>query len=767
MDLYVDVSCLQDPEYAFRGIGHHSAALLRHARGGLGPDVRIVGLVTPELPALDPAHRALLDETRAARTPRLSGRPALFVQPSPMTHPQWRLAPLLGRADLLTCAVVYDFIPLDRPGYLPTPAARRGYIANLAWLKQYDLFAPISAFSATRLGETLGVAGERVRVTGACVRDTFAGPDGGALARRTPPCRFASERYAVTVGGDDPRKNTELIVRAHARLGGTAGLVIVGRLTADFRDAFRRAAADAGGDPDRLEFVEGIDDAGLAALYRHAAVAVSASRIEGFSLPLVEAVTVGCPALASRIDAHRELLGDGALFDADDPSDLARRLADVLDTPGRRAELLDAQRPLAARYGEAAVAGRFWAHARAGLGRRQSPAVVRRGSGRPRIAFLTPFPPDRTGVADYTARSIAAIGADADVDVYTPGVRPDGHPRVRRFEPLSERPYVSGEYDRVVAVLGNSDHHARILEYHRRYGGPCIAHDDRMAELYAVHLGPRRFADMAERCLGRPVSVEESQSWIRHPETLPTPFYDDILPHGDPLLVHSRPLRAHLARLYGREVAHLPFCHTRTVDPRDLTPGRRAEARRRLGLPAGDVIVATFGSVGPATGPLECVWALEFLRAWGVPARLVYVGDAGACAARLRALAESLGLADHVVTTAGRPGRRDYDDYLLAADLGLQLRGPGSGGPSGALMDCIGVGLPTVANDAPAAAVDAPDYVALVPDQFSPLLIAERLHEWYQSGRHRTRDGESRTRHVEEHTFAAYAEGLFRALGLA
>src|SRR5947208_250861 len=130
MRLYVDLRCLQDPAYAFRGIGQHSAAILRHARQGLGSGpLEIIGLVDERFAEVPTLYRSLVDSQQHSLVPQ-PGKPGdtIFLQLSPMTHEPARLAPLLGRANVLACAIIYDFIPLDDPSYLRATNARRTYM---------------------------------------------------------------------------------------------------------------------------------------------------------------------------------------------------------------------------------------------------------------------------------------------------------------------------------------------------------------------------------------------------------------------------------------------------------------------------------------------------------------------------------------------------------------------------------------------------------------------------------------------------------------
>jgi glycosyltransferase involved in cell wall biosynthesis len=771
MNIYTDLRCLQDPDFAGRGVGTHAAALLRHARAGWHQPVRLIGLLDESLPPLPEVYQSLVDECRHGANIRPGHLPCVFFQPSPLTHEQGRLAPLLCRRGVLASTVVYDFIPLDEPGYLPTPAARVAYLTNLVWLKCYHRFAPISEYAARRLAEVVAVKPGAVRVTGAALRGAFADFNPAASRQRPHRCRFEAGRYFIMVGGSDGRKNPECLLKAHARLAREIahppGLVVVGAMPAGWRAHLQAFYEELGGKAEHLEFVEGLTDDELALLYHRALAAVSPSRTEGFGLPVVEAMAVGCPVLASRIEAHAELIGQAeALFDPADADELVGRMRGLWAGGDGRRQLLERQRGAAAQFAEQAVAERFWSHVRRARPRPAAPGC-RRFARRPRLAFLTPFPPDRSGVAVYSARSFESISRLADVDVFTEAPGAAAQPGVRRVAPLSELPYVRPGYDRVVAVVGNHPgHHGRIVDYHCRYGGACLVHDNRLADFYYHRRGPHGLADMAGRSLGRPVSVEECEGWFHDPSRLPTLFFDELLPRAEPLIVHSRGIQANVQRLYGQAARYLPFCCYRDFSDAGLSGPSRAAARRRRGLADSRVAIVTLGAVLPSKGPWQCLWALELLRSWGTPADLYFVGEVESppLKAELATLARKLGVANHVHWMENWITDDLYRDFVLGADLAIQLRTHGLGGVSGALQDCIAAGLPTIANEDLAASMDAPSYVRRVPDQLSPPQIAEALQEAYEAGRHRTRTGPEREAYTREHSFDRYARELLRVL---
>jgi glycosyltransferase involved in cell wall biosynthesis len=78
----------------------------------------------------------------------------------------------------------------------------------------------------------------------------------------------------------------------------------------------------------------------LPAFYAGAGCLVFPSLFEGFGIPLVEAMRIGCPIAASNVTSIPEIVGDaGVLFDPLDPADISRALAAILRDPGMATEL--------------------------------------------------------------------------------------------------------------------------------------------------------------------------------------------------------------------------------------------------------------------------------------------------------------------------------------------------------------------------------------------------------------------------------------------
>jgi glycosyltransferase involved in cell wall biosynthesis len=761
----LDLRCLQDPDYARRGVGRHAFALLRHAPAHL----RLVGLTDPGLPTLLPEAQDRVEVVRTnAYAAGFAGTqlsaPACFIMMSPMTHDPLFVARLLSNPTLLRAAVVYDFIPRRHPErYLPGPAERLGYATALRWLARCDVFLPISRSTAHDLHELLGILDGAITVTSVGLDPAFEG-----AARDLKP------RHLLVVGGGDPRKNPDVVIRAHAssrvmQKGAGIPLVVAGNYPESAARAFRSIAVEAGGRAELVEVPGHVPDSALVRLYGLALATVTASRDEGFSIPVIESMAAGVPCLVSDIPAHAELVTDpGCRFPADDDAALRPKLEQAVLDAGWRSAMLARQADVWPRFRAEAVAGRFWNAILQRLEAR-APAVLR--GRRPRVALLSPVPPDRSGVADYTAATCIELGRLVDLHVFAETTHPTPLRNVATIRPLGALPHLGPGFDRVISVVGNSHFHLRILEMLLRYGGACIAHDARMLGFYASLCGRERALTLASQELGRVVTEDDLNRWLADEGTLEALFLGEIAESASPMIVHSQVTASMVQKRHGIAPAYIPFSIYRPWNTSALTPPARSAARSRLGLPVGEVVVATFGVVHSSKAPEECVWALDMLRSWGIPASLHFVGSADAFpaeAADLRRLVARLGLAAHVrFVGSDFVPEQTYQDYLAGADLGIQLRTYGLGGLSGAVLDCAAAGLPTVTNVSLGDAVGIPStYFRKIPDVLSPVLLAESLAGLLEAGLTTQRPEAERRAYSQSRSFHVYARMLCDALAL-
>lgn len=150
------------------------------------------------------------------------------------------------------------------------------------------------------------------------------------------------ERVFLVVGSIEPRKNHQFILDAFDRVWATGApvtLTIIGHNAWKTEDLLARIERHPLRGK-RLFLLRDVSDDELGFAYDNASALVMASEIEGFGLPVVEALQRGLPVLCSDIPVFREIVeGRATFFGLDSPANLAReieRFASQRDPAERR-----------------------------------------------------------------------------------------------------------------------------------------------------------------------------------------------------------------------------------------------------------------------------------------------------------------------------------------------------------------------------------------------------------------------------------------------
>lgn len=150
--------------------------------------------------------------------------------------------------------------------------------------------------------------------------------------------RFARP-FVLCLGRNEAHKNMQLVWRLAEPLDGLGvDIVVAGDFDPERIDGPR-------GRPSNLRCLGRVSDGELAQGFSEALAFLFPSRTEGFGLPAVEAMSCGCPVVASTAPCLRETCGDAALFaDWDDGSAWVAAVASLLHNPTLRREMADAGR---------------------------------------------------------------------------------------------------------------------------------------------------------------------------------------------------------------------------------------------------------------------------------------------------------------------------------------------------------------------------------------------------------------------------------------
>ena len=163
------------------------------------------------------------------------------------------------------------------------------------------------------------------------------------------------ERYIISVGALEERKNILLAVKAMHRLPADVSLVVVGK-DGPYGERVRRYIA-ANGLDGRVMFLHDVPTDDMPAIYQMAEACVYPSRYEGFGLPVIEAIQSGLPVVACKGSCLEEAGGNATLYvDPDDVAGMAHALRLTLKGAPGREERIEAGRQYITRFENAEVA---------------------------------------------------------------------------------------------------------------------------------------------------------------------------------------------------------------------------------------------------------------------------------------------------------------------------------------------------------------------------------------------------------------------------
>lgn len=163
------------------------------------------------------------------------------------------------------------------------------------------------------------------------------------------------ERYIVSVGVIEERKNILLPIKALRQLPEDISLVVVGRPTA-YAEKVKKFV-ERNGMSDRVKFLYNVPDNDMPAIYQMAESCVYASRYEGFGLPVIEAIQSRLPVVACTGSCLEEAGGNATLYvDPDDVYGMAKAMRLTLKGAPGRDERIEAAMKYIERFENADVA---------------------------------------------------------------------------------------------------------------------------------------------------------------------------------------------------------------------------------------------------------------------------------------------------------------------------------------------------------------------------------------------------------------------------
>ncbi|MCA1854370.1 glycosyltransferase [Massilia oculi] len=412
---------------------------------------------------------------------------------------------------------------------------------------------------------------------------------------------------------------------------------------------------------------------------------------------------------------------------------LAGMAPDVVLLPAATAPATGLPFPVLACDPATADAGRLLAQLAATAAETVAAPVGRKS----RLAYVSPLPPARSGIADYSAELIPELAKYYEIELVVDQDQVQSSDRRLDGYPLRSPDWLRAHADsceRVLYHVGNSHAHQHMFELLREVPGIVVLHDFYLSgvldNLEREAYLPNGFMKALYESHGYTGLLAHRKEG-RNPAIWAFPVNKGVLDSADGVIVHADFSKALATRWYGEGAAEgwrtIPLLRGR----QDATalPEARAAARARLGLAEDDFLVTSFGMLGRTKLNEELLDAfLASPLAQDPRCRLVFVGenDPGLYGAGLvRTIGASA--AAQRIKVSGFVDAATYADYLAASDCAVQLRTSTRGETSASVLDCLLYGIPTIVNAHGSTASIDDTLLLKLPDAFSREELAAAL----------------------------------------
>lgn len=629
-------------------------------------------------------------------------------------------------------ATVYDIIPyVMRKKYLANKEAYRFYMECVEMLRWVDEYLVISGSVKEDMIKYLDFPREHIHVIyGAADPEVYKIIALTKQEQKEIRDEFGIEnKFIMCTGGDDDRKNIEGLIRAYSKikteLKNSYQLVIVCKLSQAAVEKYTAMIRELKIEG-RVILTNFVSTEDLVKLYNMATLMAFPSLYEGFGLPILEAWRCGTPVLTSNNSSLGEIAKDAAVLV--DPA----TISDI--TEGLNQALMEFDLDKLLQKGQKRLEQFSWEKvAEKSLEVFQKISQENRkedGLHIKKIAMFTPLPPVQSGIADYSVDIISQLKSHLEIDIYIDKYKADMQDgegvKIRSCKEFEKH---ADEYDRIIYQVGNSLYHEYMFPYIQKYPGIVVLHDYNLRNvLEAMYLYKKSEPKKFVQNLSEDLNKEEADQYMKHLNTAFTKNYEIngfVTNYAKKIIVHSNYAKQKLLEKdIRRNVSVIPLYAIL-----DHQTEKREEAK-------GEIVFSAFGHIH------ETKRILPALRAFGqlcqeAPEKNMKFYFVGKMAEELNAkfyqTLKEMDLESRVIVT-GFTTLKEFQEYMDAADICVNLRFPYNGESSASFMRLLGKGKCTIVNRIGSFA-EVPEDACLMIDNVENMTQEEEVGQIYHAMR--------------------------------
>lgn len=317
---------------------------------------------------------------------------------------------------------------------------------------------------------------------------------------------------------------------------------------------------------------------------------------------------------------------------------------------------------------------------------------------RPTIAYFSPLPPTRSGIADYSTELLPHLAQLLDITLFAtePTAVEPSLQNEFTIRPIADYPAAHWHYDLALYHMGNNRCHNDLYQMSLRYPGLVVLHDVNLHHFVADGtIGQQNYAAYSRELgyvqgmTGINLAWRIKQGQQAHP-IAELPLFNRLADSSLGLIVHNQYAQAQVRT----SNTAVPLC----IIPELMTPRTGQPRRAALAWPADALIFAALGQVTQAKQPQMILRAFQQVHQTHPQARFLFVGEV-LPEVDLASLLTELSLNDVVHSTGFVEGLDSFIDWISTADIVLNLRYPTGGETSAAALRAMAAARPVIVFD--------------------------------------------------------------------
>lgn len=317
----------------------------------------------------------------------------------------------------------------------------------------------------------------------------------------------------------------------------------------------------------------------------------------------------------------------------------------------------------------------------------------------PKIAWLSPFPPQRSGIANYSYWLVKALKAHFRIDLYYDNEAPAVDLQ-NEFDvyPLSDFAEHYESYDEVIYHLGNNkDFHKGIYELAWHFPGTVVLHDyDLSGFMYEAFY--RRNNELYRQALPNESGDEGRKRFqaLLHrliPDGAKSPMSHAVVSRSKRAIVHNKWVKNQFTG--NQQIEVIPHFAKLNHQP---AQDEIEVFKKRFHLRNSHFVVTCLGFINSNKLPELQIEVVKRLIDDGYPLQMIFAGEPAPEVKSLELEIRAGRYHENIIFT-GYQDEADYFSSIFASDIIINLRNPSMGEASGTLMHALAAAKPTIISD--------------------------------------------------------------------